>query len=84
MYLMNTSLDVCFDVNTFSQYLVKPRGVHLIDVNHVMRYLKGMIYLGLYYARDHNYRLYGYMDSDWAGSAADRNRNSCGYHDLMV
>ena len=37
-----------------------------------MRYLKGTIDLGLYYGRDHDYKLYGYMDLDWAGSVADR------------
>ena len=39
MYLTNTRLDICFVVNTLSQYLVKPRRVHLIDAKHVMRYL---------------------------------------------
>ena len=43
MYLTNTRLDICFSMNTLSQYLVKPRWAHLIDANHVMRYLKGMI-----------------------------------------
>ena len=33
---------------------------------------KGMIYLGLYYGRDHDYNLYGYLDSDWAGSDTKR------------
>ena len=47
-------------VNTLSQYLVKPRRVHLIVAKHVMRYLKCMIDLGLYYGRDHDYKLYGY------------------------
>ena len=37
-----------------------------------MRYLKGMTDLGLYYGSDHDYRLYGYTDSDWLGSAVDR------------
>ena len=62
MYLMNTRPDICFDVNTLSQYLVKPRRVHLIAAKHVMRYLKGTIEFGLYYDRDHDYRLYGYID----------------------
>ena len=64
MYLMNTRLEISFAVNTLSQYLVKPRRVHLLAANHVMRYLKGTIDLGLYYGRDHDYRLYGYTDSD--------------------
>ena len=28
MYLKNTRPDICFDVNTLSQYLVQPRRVH--------------------------------------------------------
>ena len=28
--------DICFAVNTLSQYLVQPRQVHLIDTKHVM------------------------------------------------
>ena len=40
MYLKNTRPDICFVVNSLSQYLVKPRRVHLIVAKHVMRYLK--------------------------------------------
>ena len=49
MYLTNTRPDICFVVNTLSQYLVKPRRVHLIAAKHVMSYQKGTIYLQLYY-----------------------------------
>ena len=59
-----------------SQYLVKLRWVNLIAAKHVMRYLKGTIDLILYYGRDHDYRLYGYMDSDWAGNVPDRKSTS--------
>ena len=34
MYLTNTSLDICFVVNTFSRYLCNTRCVHLIDAKH--------------------------------------------------
>ena len=47
-----------------------------------MMYLKGMIDFGLYYDRDHDYKLYGYTDSDWAGSAADRKSTSGGCYCL--
>ena len=72
MYLTNSRPDICFAVNTLSQYLVQPRWVHLVAAKHVMRYLKGTIDFGLYYDGSHEYRLYGYTDADWAGSISDR------------
>ena len=47
MYLTNARPDICFAVNTLSQYLVQPRQVHLVAAKHVMRYLKGTIYFVL-------------------------------------
>ena len=72
MYLTNTRPNICFVVNTLSQYLVQPRRVHLVTAKHVMRYLKGTIDFGLYYDGSHEYRLYGYIDAYWAGSISDR------------
>jgi hypothetical protein len=76
MYLMNTRPDICFVVNTLSQYLVEPRRVHLVAAKHVMRYLKGTLDFGLCYNGDHDFRLIGYTDSDWAGSVSDRKSTS--------
>ena len=64
MYLTDSRPDICFAVNTLSQYLVQPRWVHLVDAKHVMRYLKGTIDFGLYYDGSHEYRLYSYTDAD--------------------
>ena len=72
MYLTNSRPDICFAVNSLSQYLVQPRWVHLVAAKHVMRYLKGTIDFGLYYDGSHEYRLYGYADAYWAGSISDR------------
>jgi hypothetical protein len=72
MYLTNTRPDICFAVNTLSQYMVEPRHVHLIAAKHVMRYLKGTIDYGLRYASDHEIILQGFTDSDWVGSVADQ------------
>ena len=47
-----------------------------------MRYLKGTIDFGLYYGRDHDYKLYGYTDSDCAGSVRDRKSTSGGCYCL--
>ena len=45
---------------------------------HVMRYLKGTIYFGLYYEGNHDYILYWYTDVYWARSVLDRRSTSGG------
>jgi hypothetical protein len=72
MYLTNTRPDICFVVNTLSQFLVEPRHVHLVAAKHVMRYLKGTLDYSLSYDGDHDFTLSGYTDSNWAGSVSDR------------
>jgi hypothetical protein len=67
---------ICFVVNTLSQYLVEPRRVHLVAAKHVMIYLKGTLDFGFSYNGDHDFRLIGYTDSDWAGSVWDRKSTS--------
>jgi hypothetical protein len=76
MYLTNTRLDICFAVNTLSQYMVEPKHVYLIAAKHVMRYLKGTIEYGIKYDADCEFRLQGYSDSDWGGSVTDRKSTS--------
>jgi hypothetical protein len=76
MYLTNTRPDICFAVNTLSQFLVEPRCVHLVAAKHVMRYLKGTMDYGLSYDGDHDFTLTRYTDADWAGSVADRKSTS--------
>ena len=82
MCLTNTRPDIRFVVNTLSQYLVKPRRVHLVAAKHVMRYLKGTIDFGLHYDNSHECRLHGYTDADWAGSISDRKSTSGGCYSL--
>jgi hypothetical protein len=76
MYLTNTRMDICFSVNTLSQFLVEPICVHLVAAKHVMRYLKGTIDCGLSYDGDHDFTMSGYSDADWVGSVSDRKRTS--------
>jgi hypothetical protein len=70
MYLMSTQPYVCFIVKTLSQYMVDPRGVHLIVVKHVMRHLKYTVDYGLKYVANSEINLLGYSDSDWVDSIA--------------
>jgi hypothetical protein len=76
MYMTNTRPDICFFMNTLSQFLVEPIHVHLVAAKHVMRYLKGTLDYGLSYDEDHDFTLSGYIDSDWVGSVSDRKNTS--------
>ena len=49
----------------------------------MLRYLKGTIDFGIYYDGNHDYRLYGYTDADWAGSVSDRKSTSGGFFCLV-
>ena len=64
MYLMNTRLDICFAVNTFSQFLADLRNVHFIAAKHILRYLKGTFDYGIKYEENQKINLEGYVDSD--------------------
>jgi hypothetical protein len=76
MYLTNTKPNICFVVNTLSRYLMEPRRVHFAAAKHVMKYIKGTLDYGLCYTGDHDFKLYGYTDSDWVGSASNRKSTS--------
>ena len=76
MYLTNTRLDICFAMNTLSQFLIDLKHVHLIATKHILRYLKGTVDYGLKYEVNQNINLEGYVDSNWAGSAIDRKSTS--------
>jgi hypothetical protein len=76
MYLMNTRLDICFVMNTLIQYMEKPMQVHLVTEKHVLRYLKVTLDYGIRYVTNHEFGLYGYLDSHWAGSIPNRKSTS--------
>ena len=76
MYLVNTRLDLCFAVNTLTQFMMEPRRVHWVAAKHVLRYLAGTVNYGMDYRRSDGVSLIGFTDSDWARSVLDRKRNS--------
>ena len=76
MYLNNMRLDICFAVNTLSQFLMDPRHVHLMVAKHAVRYLKGTVDYGIKYEVNQKINLHGYVDLDWEGSATNRKSTS--------
>ena len=45
MYLVNTRPDICYAVNTLSQFMVERRRAHWAAAKHVLRYLQGIVEL---------------------------------------
>eukprot|EP00253_Pinus_taeda_P020507 PITA_20507 len=76
MYLVNTGPDICFAVNTMSQFMCEPRKVHWVAAKHILRYLQGTVDYGQDYRQGDGVRLVGYTDSDWAGCACNRKSTS--------
>lgn len=72
MYLVNTRLDICYAVNSLSQFMVEPKRVHWTTTKHVLRYLRGTFEYGLRYTRGDGVKLIGYTDADWVGNAVDK------------
>jgi hypothetical protein len=69
MYLVNTRLDIFFDVNTLSQIQVEPRHEHWIVAKNVLIYICGTLNYGLRYTSSNDMQLHGFTNSNWAGSA---------------
>lgn len=71
MFLMNTRLDICYAINTLSQFMTEPCHTHWIIARQILRYLHRSITLGLRYSTG-NVQLHGYTSADWAENVIDR------------
>ena len=60
MYITNTRPDICFVVNTLSQFLTDSRHA----AKHILRYLKGTVDYGLKYEANQDINLEGCVDLD--------------------
>lgn len=72
MYLaISTRPDILHSVSKMAQRNADPRKNHMVQLKHILRYLKGTIDLKLIYQPEGN-QLEGYVDSDWGGNSVDR------------
>lgn len=72
-YLVHTRPDIAFAVGMVSRYIENPTLMHLNSVKRILRYVKGMLGLGLIYSKwSGNNVLTGFSDSNLAGHIEDR------------
>ncbi|KAK1359570.1 hypothetical protein POM88_044044 [Heracleum sosnowskyi] len=74
LYLTTSRPDIMFASCPCARFQAKPREPHLIAVKRIFRYLKGTPSLGLWYARESDFGLCGYLDVDFAGCKIDRKK----------
>eukprot|EP00253_Pinus_taeda_P021870 PITA_21870 len=67
--------DICYVVNTLSQFLTKPLHANWTAAKHILRYSQGTITLGLRYSTG-DVRLHGYTDADWERNFIDMKSTS--------
>ena len=65
-----------------SQYLSAPRSTHYVPVLHILRYLKGTLFHGLFCSAQSPFVLHAFSDADWAGDPTDR-KSTTGYCFLL-
>ncbi|RVX09768.1 Retrovirus-related Pol polyprotein from transposon TNT 1-94 [Vitis vinifera] len=82
VYLTVTRPDISYVVHQVSQYLSAPRSTHYAVVLHILRYLKGTLFHGLFYSAQSPLVLRAFSDADWAGDPTDR-RSTTGYCFLL-
>jgi len=78
MYLTATKPDILFAVSILSRFMHCASEVHLQAAKRVVRYIKDTLDYDVKYSHSHNFKLYGYSDSDWAG-CVDNMRSTTGY-----
>ncbi|XP_070020685.1 uncharacterized mitochondrial protein AtMg00810-like [Nicotiana sylvestris] len=76
LYLTASRPDIAFSVGLCARFQSNPKESHLKATKRILRYLKGIQDLILYYPSGDNFNLIGYIDADYAGYLMDRKNTS--------
>jgi len=78
MYLTTTRPDILNAVSILSRFMHCASEIHLKAAKRVVRYIKGTINFGIKFKKSKEFKLFGFSDSDWAGSIDDM-KSTSGY-----
>ncbi|GJZ66918.1 retrovirus-related pol polyprotein from transposon TNT 1-94 [Tanacetum coccineum] len=76
MYISASRPNIVFVVCMCARYQAKPTGKHLHAIKRIFQYLKGTIYMGLWYPKDSGFALRAFSDADYAGCQDTRQNTS--------
>ena len=77
-YLSHTRHDIAYAVSVVSRFMHGPTKHHLGVAKRILRYVVGTIHFGIWYSNVSNFKLFGFIASDWAGCLEDR-KSTSGY-----
>jgi uncharacterized protein len=77
-YLTITRPDIVYRVGLVSRYMETPMENHWLATKRILRYIKGTLNLGFFYAYGDEAKLVSYSDSDW-GCDQDEKKSIIGY-----
>ena len=79
LYLTATRPDIMYATSLLSRFMQNPTQIHYGAAKRILRYLQGTKDYGIWYKpTTTKSKLYGYTDSDWAGSVDDM-KSTSGY-----
>src|SRR4030042_1629775 len=78
LYLTASRPDIAFAVGVCARYQSEPKTSHLTQVKRILKYINGTSDYGILFTHDTNFKMTGYCDADWAGSADDIKSTSGG------
>jgi hypothetical protein len=70
-YLTASRLEVMFSVFMYPRFQASPKESHWTAIKKILRYLKHTPSVGLWYPRDAQFELVGYIDSNYARCKVD-------------
>jgi hypothetical protein len=77
-YLTITRPYIVYRVGLVSRYMETQMETHWLTAKRILRYIKGTLNLGLFYAYGDEAKLVGYSDSDWGCDQGER-KSTTGY-----
>ena len=76
LYLTTSRPDIMFSVCLCARYQANPKESHYMAAKRILKYLKGITDVGLWYLSKVSLNLIGYSDSDFVGWKIDRKSTS--------
>ncbi|XP_029153118.1 secreted RxLR effector protein 161-like [Arachis hypogaea] len=76
MYLISSRPDIVQSVGVCSRFQSHVKESHISAVKRIIRYIKGICDLGLWYLKSNEFDVIGYCDADYVGDRVDRRSTS--------